>query len=106
MDTIIISRENNILHVFINDTKVDYTLYNFKGHSLDGGQFEYNDSKDEREIFTDIIDMVEVNYNFTSPFYYLKGKQTEKLLELIQFEDEKNLEEKLKNRNHENEIEI
>ena len=37
MDELIISAENNILHICNEGYSVDYTFYNSKGHELDGG---------------------------------------------------------------------
>lgn len=40
MDTLIISNESNILHVSNKGYTVDYTFYDYKGHSIDGGILE------------------------------------------------------------------
>ena len=45
MDTLIISNESNILHVSNKGYTVDYTFYDCKGHSIDGGILESEKEK-------------------------------------------------------------
>lgn len=91
MDTLIISKENNILHICNHGYSVDYTIYNSKGHSMDGGILESSNSVfDNNNVIKNIVNMVQESYDFTEPFMYLYDKQTEGLLELIELEDYKN----------------
>ena len=91
MDTLIISKENNILHICNHGYSVDYTIYNSKGHSMDGGILESSKSIfDNKTVIKDIISMVQERYDFAEPYMYLYDGQTEGLLELIELEDYKN----------------
>jgi len=91
MDTLIISKENNILHICNHGYSVDYTIYDSKGHSTDGGILESSSKVfDNNTVIKDIIGMIQEDYEFTEPYMYLYDKQTEGLLELIEFEDYKN----------------
>jgi len=89
MDILVISKENNILHIFYEDKYVDYTLYDSKGHNVDGGEVDFLKPLSQNEVIEEITKMVE-DRNFNSPFFYLVGKETENILELIQREDERN----------------
>lgn len=98
MDTLIISQENNILHIFNKGYTVDYTFYNSKGHSLDGGILESSKDKfDTQEVKKEIIDMFKDTIIFSEPYMYLEGEQAEGLLELIEMEDYKNTQSKVNN---------
>lgn len=97
MDTLIISEENNILHICNNGYYVDYTIYNSKGHNMDGGVLESSKGKfDNNFAIKEIISMVRNNFPFSSPFIYLNGDKAENLLELIEMEDYKNMKQKVK----------
>ena len=64
MDTLIISNENNILHVCNQGYTVDYTIYNSKGHNMDGGVIESSKGKfDTQEIIKDIITNIPLYFN-------------------------------------------
>lgn len=98
MDTLIISQENNILHIFNRGYTVDYTFYNSKGHSLDGGILESSKEKfDTQEVKNEIINMFKDSINFTEPYMFLEGEKAEGLLELIEMEDYKNAQLKVNN---------
>ena len=91
MDTLIISKENNILHICNHGYSVDYTIYNSKGHSMDGGILESDKSVfDNKTVIKDIINMIQERYDFEEPYMYLYDGQMEGLLELIELEDYKN----------------
>ena len=60
MDTLIISNESNILHVSNKGYTVDYTFYDCKGHSIDGGILESEKEKfNTQEVKNEIIKMLE-----------------------------------------------
>lgn len=95
MDTLIISNENNILHVFNKGYSVDYTIYNSKGHSLDGGVLESSNGRFETDLaIKEVINIVKENYDFNTPYMYLQGERAESLLELIE-EDYENMKKKI-----------
>lgn len=92
MDEIIISNENHILHLNNQEDIVDFTIYDNKGHSLDGGQFDnngYNKTKN------DIIAFAHERFGFSEPYIRLTGAKAENLLELIEMEDYKNTQSKI-----------
>jgi len=98
MDTLIISSENNILHIFNKGYSVDYTLYDSKGHNMDGGILESSKGKFERSfVEKEIINILKDRYSFTSPYTYLVGERAETLLELIEMEDYKYTQSKVNN---------
>lgn len=96
MDTLIISEENNILHVCNNGYYVNYTLYNSKGHNMDGGVLESSKGKFDNDFATkEILSIIKDTVTFSSPFIYLNGDKAENLLELIEMEDYKNMKQKV-----------
>ncbi len=96
MDTLIISKENNILHIFNKGYSVDYTIYNSKGHSLDGGVLESSKGKFENNFaIKEITNLVKEHFSFNSPYMYLCGERAETLLELIEIEDYKQMQSKV-----------
>ena len=91
MDTLIISEERNILHIFNKGYTVDYTFYDSKGHSIDGGVLESNKEKFNNDlVIKEIISMFQDTIKFSSPYLYLEGEKAEGLLDLIEMEDSKN----------------
>ncbi len=97
MDTLIISEENYILHICNHGYYVDYTIYNSKGHNMDGGALESSKGKFENEFaIKEIINIIKDTIAFSSPFIYLNGDKAENLLELIEMEDYKNMKERVK----------
>lgn len=98
MEQIIISNENNILHISNNEYTVSYTIYNNKGHSLDGGILESSNSKfDSDKVAAEIILMIQEQFDFSEPFIHLNGEMANNLLELIEMEDYKNSKRKVRN---------
>lgn len=96
MDTLIISKENNILHVCNKGYTVDYTIYNCKGHLLDGGILESSKDKFETDlVIKEIINLVTENFEFNNPYLYLRGDRAQTLLELIEMEDYENMKKKI-----------
>lgn len=96
MDELIISAENNILHIYNEGYTVDFTFYNNKGHNLDGGILESSHEKfDNDKVINEIITMFKDNINFSEPFIRLTGEKANNLLELIEMEDYKNTQEKV-----------
>lgn len=98
MDILIISSENNILHICNQGYTVDYTIYNSKGHNMDGGILESSKEKFEKDVaIKEIIEILKENFSFTSPYIHLSGNRAENLLELIEMEDYKNTQDKVSN---------
>ena len=98
MDILVISDENNILHICNQGYTVDYTIYNCKGHSLDGGLLESSKNKfNTNDALKDIINIIQDSFNFSEPYMYLKDEQAEGLLNLIQMEDYKHMQTKVSN---------
>jgi len=98
MDTLVISNECNILHICNNGYTVDYTIYNSKGHSLDGGVLESSTDKfNTQDAIKEIVKMIRDTFAFSEPFMYLDNDKSEGLLELIQMEDYKNTKAKVDN---------
>ena len=96
MDMLIISNENNILHIFNKGYSVDYTFYNCKGHSLDGGILESSKEKfNINDVKNEIINMFKDSIDFTEPYMFLEGEMADGLLELIEMEDYKNTQLKV-----------
>lgn len=96
MNTLIISAENNILHISNEGYKADYTIYNSKGHNLDGGVLESSHgSLNSKNIIDEIISIIKENFSFSKPYICLKGENCESLLELIEAEDYKHTQEKV-----------
>lgn len=96
MDMLIISNENNILHIFNKGYSVDYTFYNCKGHSLDGGILESSKEKfNINDVKNEIINMFKDSIDFTEPYMFLEGERADGLLELIEMEDYKNTQIKV-----------
>lgn len=90
MDTLIISSENKILHISNCGYTVDYTIYDSKGHNLDGGVLESSKDKFKTDIvIKEILEMIKDQHQFTEPYMYLKDERADGLLELIQMEDYK-----------------
>lgn len=97
MDEIIISNENNILYICNQGYTVDYTIYNNKGHNLDGGVLESSKEKFENDkVINEIIMIIGEQFKFTEPFIRLSGDKANNLLELIEMEDYKNTQSKVK----------
>ena len=96
MDMLIISNENNILHIFNKGYSVDYTFYNCKVHSLDGGILESSKEKfNIKDLKNEIINMFKDSIDFTEPYMFLEGERADGLLELIEMEDYKNTQLKV-----------
>ena len=96
MDTIVISKERNFLHVDYENNNINYSFYNNKGHLIDGGEMENKDNIfNNISIPTEIITSFKDTINFTEPFIYITGKDAENLLEMIEEEDYQNLQNKV-----------
>lgn len=96
MDILVISNESNILHICNEGYKVDYTFYDSKGHSLDGGVLESDKNQfSNKDAIQEIVRMFKDNIKFSEPFIYLKDDMAEDLLELIQMEDYRNSQVKI-----------
>lgn len=91
MDILIISEERNILHIFNKGYTVDYTFYDSKGHSIDGGVLESSKEKFNNDVvIQEIISMFQDAIKFSKPYLYLEGEKADRLLDLIEMEDSKN----------------
>lgn len=98
MDTLIISNESNILHISNKGYTVDYTFYDCKGHSIDGGILESEKEKfNTQEVKNEIIKMFEDTIVFSQPYMILEGDRADSLLELIEMEDYKYTQSKVNN---------
>lgn len=96
MDILIISQENNILHICNKGYTVDYTFYNSKGHSIDGGILESEKDKfDTKLVLFDLVKDIKNTFSFSEPFMYLENERAEGLLELIEIEELKNTRTKV-----------
>ena len=98
MDTLIISNENNILHIFNDGDKYDYTIYNSKGHNMDGGVLDFDEKVSNKESTDEIIKMIQDRFLFNAPYTCLSGDKAQNLLELIEMEDYKNLQHQIENK--------
>lgn len=98
MDTLIISNENNILHVFNDGFKCDYTIYNSKGHNMDGGVLDFDSETTNKEAIDEITKIVQDRFLFNAPYTCLSGEKAQNLLELIEMEDYKNLQHQIENK--------
>ena len=98
MDTLIISNENNILHIFNDGAKYDYTIYNSKGHNMDGGVLDFDEKVSNKESTDEIIKMIQDRFLFNAPYTCLSGDKAQNLLELIEMEDYKNLQHQIENK--------
>ncbi len=97
MDILIISAENNILHICNEGYKADYTIYNSKGHNLDGGVLESSKGRlNDNNISNEIMSIIKERFSFSKPYIRLKGEDCESLLELIEAEDYKHTQSKMK----------
>ena len=85
-----------ILHLCNKGYVVDYTFYNCKGHSLDGGMLESSKEKfNTNDVKEEIINMFKDSIDFTEPYMLLEGERADGLLELIEMEDYKNTQLKV-----------
>ena len=98
MDILIISNENNILHIFNDGYKCDYTIYNSKGHNMDGGVLDFDEKVSNKESTDEIIKMIQDRFLFNAPYTCLSGDRAQNLLELIEMEDYKNLQHQIENK--------
>ncbi len=96
MDTLIISNENNILHIFNDGNEADYSFYDCKGHLIDGGVLviETENATDD-VILKEILNRHKKSLLFSTPYHILKGDKAENLLELIEFEESRNIQSKV-----------
>ena len=96
MDAIIVSKENTIFHICIEENKANYSFYDSKGHLLDGGVLEYDNQKNNRDIINEIISSFKENIDFSEPFAYLSKESSNELLEYIEEENYNYIQEKIK----------
>ncbi len=91
MDTIIISSEKNILHVFIDEEHVDYTLYNNHGHNLDGGVLDLESHENTGKIVNEIIEILKDSFSFSEPYILPSKEDTQEIIERVEEEDYQNM---------------
>lgn len=106
MDAIIVSKENTIFHISIEDNKADYSFYNPEGHLLDGGVLDIDNLKGNNDIVNEIISSFKETINFSSPFVYLSKENSEELLEYIEEENYNYIQEKIKSLSESNDNSI
>lgn len=107
MDTIIISSERNILHVFIDEEHADYTLYDKHGHNLDGGVLDLESNENTGIIVNEIMEMLKDRFSFSTPYILPSKEDTQEIIECVEEEDYQNMILKVEELSSEkNEIEL
>ena len=96
MDIMIISSENNILHICNNEYTADYTIYDCKGHLLDGGDLESNKGRFKNDLLIETVtNIIKETFSFSHPYIYLTGDKAESLLYLVQEEEYRHTQNKV-----------
>ena len=89
-DILVISAEENILHISISSYCANYFLYDNKGKFLISGTMESSKYKmDENNITREIVNLISQYIPFSEPFLYLQDGQTKFLRDLILSENNK-----------------
>lgn len=95
-DILIISAEENILHISLSSYCANYFLYDKKGKYLISGTMESSKYKmDVKDISIEIIKLIDQYIPFTEPYLYLYDEQTKYLRDLIMNENNKKDIEKM-----------
>lgn len=95
-DILVISTEENILHISVSTYCANYFLYDNKGKFLISGTMESSKYQmDENTITIEIINLISQYISFSEPFMYLYDGQTEFLRDLILSENNKKDIEKM-----------
>lgn len=95
-DILVISTEENILHISVSTYCANYFLYDNKGKFLISGTMESSKYQmDENTITIEIINLISQYILFSEPFMYLYDGQTEFLRDLILSENNKKDIEKM-----------
>lgn len=95
-DILVISTEENILHISVSTYCANYFLYDNKGKFLISGTMESSKYQmDENTITIEIINLISQYIPFSEPFMYLYDEQTEFLRDLILSENNKKDIEKM-----------
>lgn len=95
-DILVISTEENILHISVSTYCANYFLYDNKGKFLISGTMESSKYQmNENTITIEIINLISQYISFSEPFMYLYDGQTEFLRDLILSENNKKDIEKM-----------
>ncbi len=95
-DILVISTEENILHISVSTYCANYFLYDNKGKFLISGTMESSKYQmNENTITIEIINLISQYIPFSEPFMYLYDGQTEFLRDLILSENNKKDIEKM-----------
>lgn len=95
-DILVISTEENILHISVSTYCANYFLYDNKGKFLISGTMESSKYQmNENTITIEIINLISQYISFSEPFMYLYDEQTEFLRDLILSENNKTDIEKM-----------
>lgn len=97
MNLIFISKEHNFLHISNDCEHIDYTFYDGKGRTLDGGQYdEIIENKTLEQSAKELIEAFDL-IEFSKPYIKLEGIQADNFIELIEEQDYKNMKNKVSN---------
>lgn len=95
-DILVVSAEENILHISISSYCANYFLYDCKGKFLISGTMESCKYKmNENNITKEIVNLISQYIPFSEPFLYLYDGQTKFLRDLILNENNKKDIEKM-----------
>lgn len=96
MEIVIVSKENNILHISNQEYKIDYSFYDREGHLIDGGDDSRgNEPYNTDEVITELISTFKDKIDFSEPFVFITGEKAEDYLELIENEEYENMLKKV-----------
>lgn len=92
MNIVVISRENRILHIINHGYEVEYVVYNSKAEKIIDGILESTFGIfDSYKIVEQIIDLIQENISFNSPYIFMYGEETDLILRLISLEKRKKI---------------
>lgn len=103
MDIILISKEDNKLHISTDGLYSDYTVYDKDGMEIDGGFLLGKVANNNiNKLVSCVISMAKGITEFSSPYQTLKGERATELLEELQ---ERNFNDMVKQQKEIDEIE-
>lgn len=97
MDILLISNNEQILHICNQEDKIDYTIYDNHCTLLDGGVIDLENAINNENAIRDVVDIIKNQFEFSEPYMYVPDETAEELLELIQEADYQNMQEKIQN---------
>lgn len=90
MNIIVISKENRILHIINYGYEAQYVVYNSKADKIDEGFLEsISGVFDSYKVVEQIVELIQENILFNSPYIYMYGNETDLILRLIDIEKRK-----------------